>query len=122
MAHYAYIDNQNIVTQVIVGRDEKDLDDGIADWETYYGEKIGMLCVRTSYNTLAGVHYNPSTGKKSKDQSKALRKNYAGIGYSYDAERDAFIPPQPGPDWTLDEATCTWIDPNPPEIAAPSEA
>ena len=86
MAHYAYLDQNNIVTMVISGKDETELVDGL-DTETYYGAK------RTSYNGN-------------------IRKNYAGIGYSYDAVRDAFIPPKPNchPDLiTLDEQTCQWI-------------
>ena len=87
MAHYAVLDN-NIVTQVFVGKDEGD-----TNWEEYYGAK------RTSYNTNGGVHSNDGT---------PFRKNYAGIGYTYDEERDAFIPPQPYASWTLNEDTCLW--------------
>ena len=86
MAHYAYLDENNIVTMVIVGKDETELIDGL-DTETYYG------ALRTSYN-----------GK--------IRKNYAGVGYSYDAERDAFIAPKPNCHLeliSLDEKTCQWI-------------
>ena len=86
MAHYAYLDQNNIVIDVIVGKDETELINGL-DTETYYG------AVRTSYN-----------GK--------IRKNYAGIGYTYDSVRDAFIPPKPNchPDLiTLDEQTCQWV-------------
>ena len=89
MAHYAVLDN-NIVTQVFVGKDE---DEGDTNWEEYYGAK------RTSYNTTGGVHANDGT---------PFRKNYAGIGYTYDEERDAFIPPQPYASWTLNEETCLW--------------
>jgi hypothetical protein len=67
--------------------------------------------IQTSYNTRGGVHYDPETNQPSADQSKALRKNYAGIGYSYDREKDAFIPPAPYASWILDEQTCLW---NPP--------
>ena len=95
MAHYARIEN-GIVTQVIVAEA-----DFIAtmpgDWK------------QTSYNTRGGVHYDPHTGEPSADQSKALRFNYAGIGYTYDPARDAFIPPKPHEDAVLDEATCLWI-------------
>jgi hypothetical protein len=94
MAHYAVLDN-NIVTQVFVGKDE---DEGDINWEEYYGAK------RTSFNTSGGVHANDGT---------AFRKNYAGIGYTYDEERDAFIPPQPYPSWTLNEDTCLWDSPLP---------
>jgi hypothetical protein len=73
--------------------------------------------IQTSYNTRGGVHYDPKTGQRSADQSKALRKNYAGVGYSYDSERDAFIPPQPFPSWTLNDATCLWE----PPVAMPTD-
>lgn len=102
MAHYAFIDDNNIVTQVIVGRDEDDLPEGITDWEIYYGEKMGQRCLRTSYNTVAGTH----TGG-----GEAYRGNYAGIGFKYDEALDAFIAPQPYPSWTLNEATYSWEAP-----------
>lgn len=104
MAHYAFIDDNNIVTQVIVGRDEDDLAEGVTDWEIYYGDVHGQRCLRTSYNTLAGVHVNGGT---------PLRKNYAGVGYSYDEARDAFIPPKPFESWVLDEESCIWEAPIP---------
>jgi hypothetical protein len=96
MAHYAFLDENNIVIEVIVGKDEGE--DGI-DWEQWYGDFRGLTCKRTSYNTQAGVHLLGGI---------AYRKNYAGIGYSYDAERDAFIGPQPSPDAILNEETCCW--------------
>jgi len=95
MAHYAVLDENNIVTQVFVGRDEGEKD---WDWELYYGAK------RTSYNTHGGVHSNDGT---------AFRKNYAGIGHTYDAGRDAFIAPKPYDSWTLNEDTCIWEAPVP---------
>ena len=104
MAHYAYLDENNTVTMVIVGKNEDE--DGI-DWEQYYGAK------RTSYNTRGGVHYDALTGLPSDDQSKAFRKNFAGIGYTYDETRDAFIPPKPFDSWILDETTCLWLAPIP---------
>lgn len=104
MAHYAYLDENNIVTMVIVGKNE---DEAPGDWETYYGAK------RTSYNTRGGVYYDPNTNEPGPDQSKAFRKNYAGIGYTYDSTRDAFIPPQPFPSWILDESSCLWNAPVP---------
>ena len=104
MAHYAYLDENSIVTQVIVGKDEGE--DGV-NWEDYYG------AVRTSYNTRGGVHYDSETNEPSIDQSKALRKNYAGEGYLYDPIRDAFIPPQPFASWILNEDTCLWDAPVP---------
>jgi hypothetical protein len=76
MAHYAFLDENNIVTEVIVGRDEWEEVDGIIDWEKAYGDYRGQLCKRTSYNGN-------------------IRYNYAGIGYSYDPIDDAFIPPMP---------------------------
>jgi hypothetical protein len=102
MAHYAFLDENNIVTEVIVGRDEDEVVDGISDWEAYYGELRGQVCKRTSYNTQAGQH--PSDGTP-------FRKNYAGIGYTFDADRDAFIPPKPFDSWLLNEDTCVWDAP-----------
>lgn len=105
MAHYAFLDENNVVTEVIVGKDEGE--DGI-DWEQHYGEFRGQVCKRTSYNTYGGVHSNGGT---------PFRMNYAGIGYTYNAIRDAFIPPQPYPSWMLDDATCQWK----PPVPIPSE-
>ena len=110
MAHYAFLDDQNIVTDVIVGIDEGE--DGI-NWEDWYGNFKGQVCKRTSYNTHGGIHYDPNTNQPSADQSKAYRKNYAGIGYSYDAMLDAFIPPQPYTSWTLNTTSCLWQSPIP---------
>jgi len=101
MAHYAFLDENNIVTQVIVGVEEGT--DGI-DWEQRYGEFRGQTCKRTSYNTRGNVHSGGGI---------PFRKNYAGIGYTYDTVRDAFIEPQPYPSWTLDEDTCLWNPPIP---------
>lgn len=100
MAHYAYLDENNIVTMVIVGKNENEDD---IDWEQYYGAK------RTSYNTRGGIYYDPETNLPAEDQSKSFRKNYAGIGYFYDQERDAFIPPKLNESWILDESSCLWI-------------
>ena len=83
MAHYAFLDDNNIVTEVIVGKDESDLIEG-KDPETWYGEFRGQRCLRTSYNGN-------------------IRRNYAGIGYRYDDELDAFIAPQPYPSWVLND-------------------
>lgn len=102
MAHYAYLNENNIVTQVIVGKNEGE--DGV-DWEQYYGAK------RTSYNTKGGIYYDPTTNQPAEDQSKAFRKNYAGIGYAYDLLRDAFIPPKPYESWILNEQSCLWEAP-----------
>ena len=108
MAHYALLDENNIVTQVIVGKNEDETwQDQPMDWEAYYGGK------RTSYNTRGGVYYNPVTNEPDPDQSKVYRKNFAGIGFSYDATRDAFIPPKPYPSWVLDDFSCLWEAPVP---------
>lgn len=88
MAHYAYLDKNNVVVQVVVGKDETELIDGL-DTETYYSQGTPYAVKRTSYN-----------GK--------IRKNYAGIGFVYDAERDAFIPPQCHNQANLNEDTCRW--------------
>jgi hypothetical protein len=101
MAHYAFLDSNNIVTEVIVGKNEGE--DGL-DWEQWYGEFRGQTCKRTSYNTYGGVHQNGGT---------PFRKNYAGIGFTYDAIRDAFIPPKPFASWTLNETFCGWEPPTP---------
>ncbi len=109
MAHYAQIDSSNIVTAVFVGRD--DVVEGIDDWETYYAPE-GFTVRQTSYNTHGGVHY--TDGVPSDDQTKALRFNYAGIGFTFDPDKGtdgAFIPPKPYPSWTLDETTCLWEAP-----------
>jgi hypothetical protein len=105
IAHFAKIDNLQTVVFVTVGRQE---DDGK---ELELCARTGDTYRQTSYNTSGGVHYDPDTGLPSADQSKAFRKNYAGIGYTYDPVRDAFIPPQPTPDAVLDEATCQWVVP-----------
>ena len=106
MAHYAFLNMQNIVTEVIVGKDETD---GPTNWEMHYGNFREQVCKRTSYNTKGGVHY--TNGEPSDDQSQAFRKNYAGIGYTYDETRDAFIPPQPYDSWILNETSCLWEAP-----------
>ena len=113
MAHYAQLDSDNRVVQVFVGRD--DVAEGIDDWEAYYAPE-GFTVKQTSYNTYGGVHYTiDEDGNRvpSDDQTKALRKNYAGIGYTYDEARDAFIPPKPYESWVLDEDTCLWEAPVP---------
>ena len=98
MAHYAYIDENDLVTAVIVGPDEGTEPEGIESWEAYFSAKGKGQAVRTSYNGN-------------------IRFNYAGIGFTYDKNRDAFIPPQPYPSWVLDEDTCQWVAP----IAYPAE-
>ena len=83
MAHYAFLDENNVVTQVIVGRNEYEVVDGISDWEEHYSEVTGMRCMRTSYN-----------GR--------IRKQYAGIGFTYDEVKDQFVAPKPYASWSLD--------------------
>jgi len=101
MAHYALLDENNIVTQVITGIDETELIEGL-DPETWYGNFHGKICKRTSYNTRFGIHLL---------DKEPFRKNYAGIGLIYDAEKDAFYAPKPYPSWILDEDTCVWEAP-----------
>jgi len=99
VAHYAYVDGRNIVTQVVVGKNEDEpLPDGYASWEAYYG------AIRCSYNTYGGVHTYGGT---------PFRKNYPGIGYTWDPVRDAFIPPKPYASWVLNEESCLWDAPVP---------
>lgn len=93
MAHYAFLDEDNIVTEVIVGIEETELIEG-KDPETWYAQFRGQACKRTSYNGN-------------------IRKNYAGIGFSYNEQLDAFIPPKPFASWVLDESTCQWVAPIP---------
>jgi hypothetical protein len=97
MAHYAFLNENNIVTEVIVGKDESNF-----NWEQQYGSFRGQVCKRTSYNTIGGVHQSGGT---------PFRKNYAGIGYYYDQTRDAFIAPKPFNSWILNEDTCLWNAP-----------
>lgn len=101
MAHYAFLDENNIVTEVIVGKNEGEEN---IDWEIHYGNFRGQTCKRTSYNTSGGVHNSGGT---------PYRKNYAGFGYTYDETRDAFIPPKPYVSWLLNENTCLWDAPVP---------
>jgi len=103
MSHFAKLDENNIVTFVTVGRQE---DDGL---EEELNARTGDVYRQTSYNTYGGIHY--TDGEPSEDQTKAFRFNYAGIGHTYDENRDAFIPPTPYPSWVLDEATCLWVAP-----------
>lgn len=104
MAHFAKLDANNVVIFVTVGRQE---DDG---QEAALTARTGDVYKQTSYNTRGGVHYQ-ADGTPSADQSKAFRKNYAGLGYTYDAGRDAFIPPKPYNSWVLNETTCLWDAP-----------
>ena len=98
MAYFANVNDDGVVQTVIVAES--------ADW---CENALGGIWVQTSYNTRGGVHY--TDGVPSEDQTKALRKNYAGIGYTYDEARDAFIPPKPFDSWVLDEDTCLWVAP-----------
>ena len=93
MAHYAFLGANNVVTEVITGINETELIEGLLP-QTWYGNFRGQVCKRTSYNNN-------------------IRKNYAGIGYTYDTVRDAFIAPKPFASWVLDEATCRWGAPVP---------
>ena len=104
MAHYAFLDENNIVTEVIVGKNEGE--DGI-DWEVWYGDFRGQVCKRTSYNTRHNVHTNNGT---------PYRGNYAGIGYTYQADIDAFVVPKPYASWILD-SNVMWQ----PPIARPMD-
>ena len=99
MAHFAKVVD-GIVSQVIVAEPEF--------FDTFVDSSPGTW-LQTSYNTRGGVHYNPETGEP--DGGVALRKNYAGIGFTYDAARDAFYAPQPYPSWTLNEDSCVWEAP-----------
>lgn len=101
MAHYAFLNSKNIVTEVIVGKDESDT---THDWEVFYGNIKNQTCKRTSYNTVGGVHINGGT---------PFRKNYAGVGYKYYISHDGFAPPKPYPSWTLNTTTLLWQPPTP---------
>ena len=108
MAHYALLNENNIVTQVISGADEDnttDLPDGYTDWETWYKDLYSVAdCKRTSYNTVGNVHLLGGT---------AFRGNYAGIGYTYDSINDVFYTPKPYDSWIIDEDTWIWEPPTP---------
>ena len=103
MAHFAKIDNLGTVVFVTVGRDDEQ--------ELELCARTGDTYRQTSYNTHGGIHYEPDSNDPSEDQSKAFRKNYAGVGYVFDTERDAFIPPKVYNSWTLNEDTCQWEPP-----------
>ena len=101
MAHYAKVNN-TIVEQIIVAEPEF--------FDTFIDSSPGAW-VQTSYNTKGGVHYEPNSNTPSSDQSKALRKNYAGIGWTYDSEKDVFYAPQPYASWTLNTTSYLWEAP-----------
>ena len=107
MAHFALLDENSIVTFVTVGRDE---DDGK---EAELNARTGQVYKQTSYNTRGGVYYTPNTNEPDPDQSKAFRKNYAGLGYEYRSDIDGFVPPKPYPSWILNETTGLWDAPVP---------
>ena len=116
MAHYAIIDETNTVVQVITGRGEDDLADGVESWEDYYATMFpGMLVRRTSYNTMCN-RYRLSNGEWTEQGDfRAFRFNYAGVGFTFDpsiGSDGAFIPPQPSPSWVLNEH-CEWEAPIP---------
>jgi hypothetical protein len=98
MAHYAFLDENNIVTEVIVGKNEGEDGKSGEDWEAHYGAFRGQVCKKTSYNGN-------------------IRKNYAGIGFKYDADLDAFIPPKPFASWLLNNDTAQWE----PPVAMPTD-
>ena len=100
MSHFAEINSENIVTNVIVAEQEFIDSGAVGDSNNW---------IQTSYNTKGGIHYAPNS--QTPDGGVALRKNYAGIGHTYDATRAAFIAPQPYPSWTLDDDTCQWNAP-----------
>ena len=103
MSHFAKVVDGKVV-QVIVAEPEF--------FNTFVDTSPGQW-LQTSYNTRGGVHYQPNSNTPSDDQSKALRKNYAGVGFSYDAQKDAFIPPKPYPSWSLNDDSCLWEPPTP---------
>jgi len=103
MAHYAFLDENNIVTEVIVGKNEGEDGKSGEDWEAHYSAFRGQVCKKTSYNGN-------------------IRKNYAGIGFTYNPDIDAFVPPKPFASWTLNNETAQWEAPTPmPEDAGTDE-
>jgi hypothetical protein len=106
MSHWAKVNDDNVVEEVLVGNNDEP-DEGYS----WLIENLGGRWIQTSYNTKNGVHYDINTGEPSEDQSKALRGNYAGIGFTYDESLDAFIPPKPFDSWVIDEAIFNWIPP-----------
>ena len=103
MSHFAHVVNKKVVSVIVA---EQEFINTLPNPEEF---------IQTSYNTFGGVHYEPNTFPRvaSADQSKSLRKNYAGIGFTYDSDKDAFIAPKPYPSWTLNENTCQWEPPVP---------
>lgn len=103
MAHFAKVENGLVVNVIVAEQDV--IDSGL------FGDPSSWI--QTSYNTRGGIYYKPNSDIPSKDQSKALRKNYASIGCSYDAQRDAFIPVKTFQSWVLNEFSCNWEPPIP---------
>lgn len=104
MAHYAFINTENKVVEVITGKNEDEqLPNGFSSWEEYYESKReGVTCLRTSYNTRDNVYYDADTNEVSEDQSKAFRGNYAGVGMVYDSDKNIFLADKPFPSWIWD--------------------
>jgi hypothetical protein len=102
MAHYAEVDENNIATKVIVVEQDFINSGAVGNSSNW---------IQTSYNTRGGIHYTPNSNEP--DGGIALRKNYAGVGFTYDSDRDAFYASQPYPSWTLNEDTCQWDSPVP---------
>lgn len=100
MAHFAKVDNNNVVICVLVGRDEDD--------EKDLSASTGEIYLKTSYNTKGGIYYIPNSDIPAEDQTKAFRKNYASVGGIYSKELDAFIPLKEYESWVLDTETCLW--------------
>jgi len=108
MAHWAELDENNIVTRVLVGDNNDPAGDEGYQWLV---DNLGGTWVKTSYNAVAGKRRNPETNEITEEAG--FRKNYAGIGYTYDSTRDAFIPPKPFASWLFNEDTCLWDSPVP---------
>jgi hypothetical protein len=116
MAHFVKFDENNIVLEIIVvdnfvlNQNSEEISGNLYLNNLF---KDNIQWKQTSFNTRGGVYYEANSYTPSQDQSKAFRKNYAGIGYYYDSIRDAFIPPKPFESWTLDEFSCLWNPPIP---------
>jgi len=115
MAHYAILNQDNEVIDIIAGIHEYELNDlpeGYSNWEEFYSMiKNGQKVLRTSFNTKAGIHYDPETDEPSSDQSKAFRGNYATIGGTYDSELDIFLPPKLYEYFVYDSDNLNWKPP-----------
>jgi len=103
MGHYAKVLDGTVINVIVAE----------ADFFNTFVDSSPGVWLQTSFNTRGGVYYTPNSTTPDSDQSKALRKNFAGTGYTYDAEKDAFIPPRPFPSWTLDAESCLWAPPVP---------